>query len=106
MNDDDFKQEVLDLFGDSAQRHRSIMAILAEVKAQNDAILTELANLTTETHKALADYTALCGAGHAAILDGIVADQTNLLTVIKNTSGEIKSAIAAVPMPGQTPVPQ
>lgn len=104
--DDDFATTVYDYFEIATQRNERIMATLADVQANHAAMKTELESLKTDVHKALADLTATGAAGHAAVLDVIVADQASMLATMKDTNGEIKSAIAAVPVPGATPGPQ
>jgi hypothetical protein len=106
VSDEDFKQTMIDYLGIELQRNERIMATLADVQANHAAMKTELESLKIDVHKALADLTATGAAGHAAVLDVIVADQASMLTIMKDTNGEIKSAIAAVPVPGATPGPQ
>lgn len=100
MTDDDFKQTVLDYFGIATQRHRDIMATLADVKAGIDSIKTELSNMETATTEALAALKDTGQAGHSAIMDEIVAEQATVLSMVKDTSGKITAAIAANPVPG------
>ena len=82
------------------------MAILADVKAGQDAILAELAILTKESRDALGVLKDTGAAGHASVMDEIVADNVKILEAVKSAGGELKSAIATTPMPGQTPGPQ
>jgi hypothetical protein len=120
MNDEDFKQTVLDYFGMVAPRkHEEIMATLADIKAQNeanakalDAKLGAIAAAQSAHHaavdKALADLAATGAAGHAAVLDDIAIDNSTMakkidaidapITMAAMTE-EITKAIAATPTP-------
>jgi hypothetical protein len=106
MNDEDFKQTVLDYFQIATQRNVITMAALADVKSGQDAILAEIETLVKENREALGALKDTGAAGHSAVLDDIMAGNQKIHDAIKNASGELKSTIATTPMPGQTPGPQ
>jgi hypothetical protein len=106
MNDEDFKQTVLDYFQIATQRNVITMAALADIKSGQDAILAEIETLVKESRDALGTLKDTGAAGHSAVLDDIKAVNDKIHEAVKNASGELKSAIATTPMPGQTPGPQ
>lgn len=103
MTDEDFQQTMLDYFGIEAQRHRDIMANIEDVKKQNEEIKAAVTSLTTSVHKALGDLAATGAAGHAAVLDTIVADQAAVLNAVKSSETELTAAVNAVPVPAAPP---
>jgi Tfp pilus assembly major pilin PilA len=119
MTDEDFQQTVRDYFGIEAQRHRDIMATLAEILSQITEINTSIdakatasaeahASLRAAVEKTLADLAATGAAGHASVLDKIGAvlkdtqakiDSDRLPDTVRSTEAEITKAIGAVPVP-------
>ena len=103
MNDEDFKQTVLDYFGIEQQRHQSIMAIITDVQANNKAILANVTEHVANTKAMLAELAATGALGHAAVLDGIVAEQVEILAAQKAADAETTTAGKAVVLPGLAP---
>lgn len=107
MDDEDFKQTVLYYINTvAAQRHRDIMATFAEITTQQDAMLAAIEDLAKENSAALDVLKDTGAAGHAGVLDQIGIRNAQIIEVIKNKSGELKSKIATTPMPGAAPGPQ
>lgn len=103
MTEQDFQQTMLDYFGIEAQRHRDIMANIEDVKKQNEEIKAAVTSLATSVHKALSELAATGAAGHAAVLDTIIADQAAVLNAVKNSETELTAAVNAVPVPAAPP---
>ena len=85
-----------------------LMAMNAALDAKIAAHQSALTALKTSVEGALADLTASGSAGHAAVLDSIVAGMGDTETKIQSLDGadkltamttEIITAIAAVPAP-------
>lgn len=115
MNDEDFKQTVLDYFGMvSAQRHMEIMAqgsdILAKIAALHtslDATNAALDVMKTNFDKALAGASEAIPAGHSAVLDTFLDPLDKALErgdevqkKIVALEGETTARIEVIPVPG------
>jgi hypothetical protein len=117
--DQDFYQMVLDFFSIEAQRHNEIMATLSDVQSKLAALNTSLdakakasadahSSLKSAVDKTLADLAATGAAGHAAVLDSIIAsiddtkakvDGDPLPDAINAMTTDLTKAIGAVPIP-------
>jgi hypothetical protein len=110
MNDEDFKQIVIDFINMvTTQRHREIMATLAEVEKKLDdkiaAFAAAAAMHNDEIRKALSILADTGISGHASVLDKISAkiDTISDAETLGTMTGELKTAIATTPLPGQSP---
>ena len=103
MTREDFEQIVLEISMGTLERHREIMATFDDFKMEIEATKVELNNLKMSTHEALAVLKDTAAKGHSSVMDDAVAAQKDVQTMVKDLNGEIKSAIAAVPVPGVTP---
>jgi uncharacterized protein YgbK (DUF1537 family) len=104
--DENFLQEMQDYFRIEAQRHANLMATLEDVKAGQDAIMAAVETLIKEGRDALDVLKDTGAAGHSATMDDVVAGNKKILEAVTSANGELKSAIATTPMPGQAPGPQ
>jgi hypothetical protein len=99
MNNEDFKQTVLDYFEIEQRRYQSIMALITDVQANNKAILAAVTEHVANVKTMLAELAATGAVGHAAVLDGVVADQVEILAAVKAADEEIVAAGKAVQLP-------
>jgi hypothetical protein len=117
--EEDFYQTFRDFLEIEQRRHSNIMALLtdvtAKITAMNAAIDAKaaahesaLSALKVSVDKALADLTDTGAAGHAAVLDTIVAgmgdtmtklDSLDMASKLSVMTTEITAAITAVPVP-------
>jgi hypothetical protein len=119
MNDEDnFHQEMTDYFRIEAQRHRDIMATIAdydtkvtEVKALLATMTTKQTDLGTALKTAVADLGIAVANGHSTLIDKMVAtltafgDQlTTMGTAMDGMETELKTALAGVPSSPIAPV--
>ncbi len=100
MNDDDFKQTVLDYFGIEQQRHMEIMAQSSDILAKITAMNTSVDMLKTEVEKAIAGISETVPAGHAAVLDTFVGPMDEVITKVTALAAEIPAKLGSVPVPG------
>lgn len=88
------------------------MATFADVIGKLDEKITGFAAAAAahndEIKKALAAHADTGAAGHAAVLDKIVAkiETINDAETLASMTGELKALIGTLAVPGQTPGPQ
>jgi hypothetical protein len=103
MNDEDFRQTVLDYFDIEQQRHREQMAQASDILAKITAVVASIDAMKTKFDTAMTDMVATVPAGHAAVLDTLVAPLDDLATKIMTLGSEFEAKIKALPVPGTTP---
>jgi len=103
MNDDDFKQTVLDYINMVAtQRHRDQMAQGTEILTKITALGTSFDTMKGTFDKIMTDMGTVIPAGHAAALDAFVAPLDEMHAKIGTFEQEMEAKIkAAIPVPGQ-----
>jgi uncharacterized protein YgbK (DUF1537 family) len=87
----------------NAERNMIIMATLNDAMNQNAQIKSALDELRSSIEKALSDLAATGAAGHAAVLDKIVAGGADVLARVNSLKEEVTTTIAAVPTPSVPP---
>ena len=103
MDDEDFKRTVLDYFEIATQRDLRTMAQAADILAKITTALTTIETVKANLDKVLTDYSATAPAGHAAVLDTLVAPIDEVVTKVAALGTEFETKIKALPVPGATP---
>jgi hypothetical protein len=106
MNDDDFKQIVLDYINMiEPQRHQNQMAQSSEILAKIAEISTSLDTMKANFEKSLAGASETIPAGHAAVLDTFVGPLDDMHKKITALEGEMIARVQVIPVPGVGPSP-
>ena len=104
MNDDDFKQTVLDYFDIEQQRYLIIMAQAADILSKITAIGASLDVMKNKFDLAMADMSATVPAGHAQVLETLVSPLEAVVAKADALGTEMEAKIKALPVPGAAPV--
>jgi hypothetical protein len=104
MNDEDFKQTIIDYISMvTIERYSKTMAAIDDVRKNTEQIKAMLADLGAAQKAVLSDLQQTGAAGHSAIMDGIVADQEAVKETITGLKSELVSAAKAVELPAPKP---
>ena len=103
MNDEDFKQTVLDYFDIEQRRHQDIMAQASDILAKITAVSASLDAMKTKFETAMADMSSVLPGGHSAVMDTLVAPLEAVMTKADALGTEMEAKIKALPVPGVTP---
>jgi hypothetical protein len=96
MNDDDFKQIMLDYFSIEQQRYREIMTQGSDILAKITEMKTSFDALKAALEKELVGVSETIPAGHSAVLDTFVAPMTDLKTQMDAFAAEIPAKVAKI----------